>query len=209
MKRVVFSAGIVLGLLLFSQTVYAFHPYDAYSQNYRYCHYYNYAYWQPPQLICYPYPASPPNYLIQPAPVYHYYQQVQPPVVHYHIEISPPEIIYHLHQQQPSKPRPPEPVLPPAQDKETERLNCLNAGLIWLEAGQKISGNFFLPDNPEKRHEEHLQRLGRYNWNEKRFEELPKTVERYFGKETFTFTAPETGCYVRNQSGVMGKINIR
>ena len=210
MRRIVVGAGALLCILFFSNSARAHDAHDLYQQNYQHCYYSNYAYWQPPQLICYPYRVSPLIYQVHQSPPIRYHYRVEPPVVHYHIEIPPPEIKYHFHER-PNQPKThlPEPVLPPAPDQEREKTACLNSGLSWLEAEESVSENVFVPDDPRKRHEEHLKRLGRYNYEKRRFEEWPQTDKRYFGKETETFTARESGCYVRNQSGEWGKINLR
>ena len=179
----------------------AYHSYAVYPQSYQHC-YYDYSYPNLPQIICYPNPATPPTYIFQP-----------PPVIHYHIEMPPPHIQYHFHRN-PDQPKtiPAEPILPPPPavlEKPTDKQTCLSAGLAWLETGETISENVFLSDDPKKRHNEHLKRLGRYDWDKKKFVELPQTEQRYFGKETAAFTVKESGCYARSQSGQWQKINLR
>lgn len=224
MKRLVLSLSVVLGLLwLFSQPAYAHHvyAYSVPSQNYQYCYYNNHAYWQPPQLICYPSPSSPPIYLTEPTPFHHYYYQIQPPVVHYHIEVPLLETRYNFQRSDPKGEQPPAPIVPPTTEtpkresenktpnEKQESKTCLLTGLLWLKAGESVSENVFVPDDPQKRHGEHLKRFGRYNWSGRHFEELPPTELRYFGKEALTFTAPETGCYARKQSGQWTKVNLK
>lgn len=214
MRRIVVGASVLICLLFLSNSAQAYHqPYGFYQQNYQYCYYYDYAYWQAPQLICSPYPATQTTYLIQPPSVYQYYYQVPPP--------PPPVIHYHFYPADQLRSEKPAPVLPPvvnspksskpepenrASTEDQQKAACLNAGLRWAVAGEDMKENIFVPDDPKKRHEEHLKRLGRYNWQGKHFEKLPQAEERYFGKEANTFTAPETGCYVRNKLGVWTKI---
>lgn len=219
MKRVVLGLSVVFCLIFFSQPIYAYHPYGVYQPSYQYC-YYNYAYWQPPQLICYPYQLSQPSYVVQPPPVYYYYYQTPPPIVHYHIEVTLPETRYHFQRPNPSVEPPPAPITPPVTktpgrepesktpSEKQENEDCLLNGLLWLKAGESVSEKIFTRDDPQKRHEEHLKRFGRYNWQGRRFEELPQPEPRYFGKEALTFTAPETGCYARKQSGQWVKVKL-
>lgn len=206
MRRAIVVVGVFICQLFLFSSAEAYHTYSFVPQDRPYCDYY-YDTWLPP--ICRQYPTSQPVYIFQPPPIYLDYPRVPPAIVYYHIEILPPEVKYRFHERADRSRSPlPEPALPPRPDKEKEKKICLNSELLWLEAGESVSENVFVSDDPEKRHAEHLKRLGRYNWTGKYFEQLPKGVERYFGKEIATFTAPETGCYVRNQSGQWKKINI-
>ena len=204
---IAFVAGFVF-LFGYSEAQ-AYHSYAVYPQNYQHYYYY-YSYPNLPQIIFYPRPVTPPTYIFQPPPVY----IIQPPpVIHYHIEVPPPHIQYHFHGN-PDQPKtiPAEPILPPPPavlEKPTDKQTCLSAGLAWLETGETISEDVFLPDDPKTRHNEHLKRFGRYDWDKKKFVELPETEQRYFGKETVTFSAKESGCYARGQSGQWQKINLR